>query len=136
MQGTVRFTRQADGVLIEAKVAGLAPGLHGFHIHEWGDVECMDGKCAGGHFNPDGSHHGGPEAAVRHVGDLGNLEATKDGYGTYRRVDRRIKLSGQDSIIGRAVILHSDEDDLMSQPTGNAGLRVASGVIGIGKPKE
>ncbi len=135
VQGSVRFTRQEGGVLIEAKVAGLSPGLHGFHIHEWGDVDCMDGKCAGGHFNPEGSNHGGPDGAVRHIGDMGNIEANKEGYGTYRRVDKRIQLSGPNGIIGRAVILHAGEDDLMSQPTGNAGARVAYGVIGIGKPK-
>jgi len=131
--GTIRFT-QADGhVHIEGAVSGLAPGKHGFHIHQWGDVDCGDGVCTGGHFDPTGSAHGGPDAEVRHMGDLGNLEAGADGSATYARDDTRVELSGPRSIIGRAVIVHAGEDDLKSQPTGDAGARVAYGVIGIGK---
>jgi len=131
--GTVTFTQQPGGVLIEAEIAGLTPGKHGFHIHEWGDVDCADGTCTGGHFNPTGAAHGGPDSAERHVGDMGNIEADASGNGVYRRVDKVIRLGGPSSIIGRAIIVHAGEDDLTSQPTGAAGARVAYGVIGIGK---
>ena len=71
----------------------------------------------------------------RHAGDMGNIEADKDGHATLDYVDRTITLSGERSIIGHAVIVHEKEDDLKTQPTGNAGARVACGVIGIAKEK-
>lgn len=133
--GMIKFTRTDEGVLIEATVEGLAPGKHGFHVHQWGDVGCDDGKCTGGHFNPAGVDHGGPDDAVRHVGDLGNLEAGEDGVATYSRLDTLVSLdpTSPNCIIGRGIIIHADADDLVSQPTGAAGARVAAGVIGIGE---
>ena len=131
--GVVSFTQQPDGVLIEAELSGLTPGKHGFHVHEFGDVDCGDGTCTGGHFNPTGSAHGAPDASVRHVGDLGNIVADATGRGSYRRLDKVIRLGGRDSILGRAIIVHAGEDDLSSQPTGAAGARLAYGVIGIAK---
>jgi Cu-Zn family superoxide dismutase len=131
--GKVTFTQQADGVEVEAEFTGLTPGKHGFHVHEFGDCSKMDGSCAGGHFNPDKMKHGAPDAAERHVGDLGNIEADADGKATYKRVDTMISLSGPHSILGRAIIVHANPDDY-SQPTGNAGGRVGCGVIGIADP--
>lgn len=135
VNGTVTFTQQDNGVLIDATVYGLTEGSHGFHVHEFGDVDCGDGTCTGGHFNPTGSDHGGPDDEVRHVGDLGNIEADANGVGRYVRVDTMISLDmgSPNCIIGRAIIVHADADDLVSQPTGAAGARVAAGVIGIGK---
>lgn len=134
VSGTVSFTQQGDGVLVEALVSGLTPGAHGFHVHEFGDTNCDDGTCTGGHFNPYGVDHGGPESAIRHAGDLGNLMADGSGVATYTRVDRLVSLNMADPacVIGRAIIVHSDADDLVSQPTGAAGARVAAGVIGVG----
>jgi Cu-Zn family superoxide dismutase len=132
--GKVVFTQMKDGVEIAAEVSGLTPGEHGFHVHEFGDCSMADGKCAGGHFNPDGKPHGKPEAAERHVGDFGNLKAGADGKATYKRVDKMITFSGARSIIGRSVIVHDMPDDF-SQPTGNAGGRIGCGVIGIADPK-
>ena len=131
--GYVSFTQKKDGVHIKAEVSGLTPGKHGFHIHEFGDVNCDDGKCTGGHFNPTGKQHGSPDTFDRHVGDLGNLTADDSGKASHDQLDKVISLNGPNSIIGRAIILHSGEDDLTSQPTGAAGSRVASGVIGIAK---
>ncbi len=131
VQGVVHFVRQGDRVVIEAEFSGLTPGKHGFHIHEFGDVDCDTGVCTGGHYNPTGSDHGGPDSSVRHAGDLGNLVADENGNAVYRRVDSMVKLGGFHSVIGRAIIVHSGEDDLQTQPTGNAGSRVAYGVIGI-----
>ncbi len=129
--GQVTFSEVAGGVRIVAEIEGLTPGAHGFHIHVKGDCSAPDGTSAGGHFNPDGSPHGSPdnEASERHVGDLGNLMADATGTANYDRVDKVISLSGEKSIVGRGIIIHSGEDDLTSQPTGNAGKRLACGVI-------
>lgn len=130
-RGTVVFRRVGTGIAIEADVGGLASGPHGFHIHERGDCTAPDGTSAGGHFNPAGSSHGAPTDQERHVGDLGNVTANEAGAALYERTDDRIAFEGSNSIIGRAVIVHAGEDDLVSQPTGDAGARVACGVIGI-----
>lgn len=133
--GSVTFTQQGDGVLVEATVSGLAPGKHGFHIHALGDVTCPDGKCTAGHWNPAGAKHGSPDADERHHGNLGNLEAGADGKATYKRLDKMIQLNGAHSIIGRGIIVHAGADDLTTQPTGAAGARVAQGAIGIAAEK-
>jgi len=131
--GLVTFTKIKDGIKIVADVEGLTPGKHGFHVHQYGDCSGANGKTAGGHFNPEGTKHGGPESTIRHVGDLGNLVADENGRAHYERTDKVISFSGPHSIIGRAIIVHAGEDDLTSQPTGAAGARVACGVIGISK---
>ena len=133
VSGIITFIKTDYGIKIIADVEGLTEGEHGFHIHEFGDCSRLDGKSAGGHFNPDGKNHGAPDASERHVGDLGNLIAGDDGKAQYERTDTFISLSGSHSIIGRAIIVHAGEDDLTSQPTGAAGSRLACGVIGISK---
>lgn len=134
VEGTVTFTKSGDEVKIIADVTGLTPGKHGFHIHEFGDCSSPDGKAAGGHFNPTNNPHAGHDAAQRHEGDLGNLEADSSGKAHIDLTDNMMMMSGDKSIIGRGVIVHEKEDDLKSQPVGNAGGRVACGVIGIAKP--
>jgi superoxide dismutase, Cu-Zn family len=131
--GTVTFTASGDSVKVVADITGLTPGKHGFHIHEFGD--CSDPKAvsAGGHFNPGHKQHGAPDAAERHAGDLGNMEADASGKAHLELTDRVMKLSGSDSIIGHAVIVHEKADDLKTQPTGDAGGRLACGVIGVAK---
>jgi Cu-Zn family superoxide dismutase len=133
VHGTVHFTKKEGGIEVVADIMGLAPGKHGFHIHEYGDCTAADATSAGGHFNPDMKQHGAPTDMDRHVGDLGNLDAGADSTAHYDRTDTQISFSGTHSIIGRGVIIHSGEDDFVSQPTGNAGSRVACGVIGIAK---
>lgn len=133
VKGTVTFSQTERGFQVSAVVTGLTPGLHGFHIHQFGDCSAPDGTSAGGHFNPTAAAHAGPDAANRHAGDLGNLKADTGGNARYDRVDSQIRLGGPDSIIGRAVIVHAQADDLISQPTGNAGGRLACGVIGLAK---
>lgn len=127
----------ADGpVTVSGQITGLAPGSHGFHVHEFGDNTngCIS---AGPHFNPEGKTHGGPESEIRHVGDLGNIEAGADGIGKVHVVDRQIQLKGTHNIVGRTLVVHADVDDLgvggheLSKTTGNAGARVGCGVIGI-----
>ncbi len=132
--GTVTFTKTDDAVQVVADVTGLTPGEHGFHIHEFGDCSATDATSAGGHFNPTHKPHGAPDAAERHVGDLGNLEADASGKAHLEWKDKVMKLTGEDSIVGHAMIVHQKADDLKTQPTGNAGGRVACGVIGVAKP--
>jgi Cu-Zn family superoxide dismutase len=134
VKGTVTFAKSGDGVQIVADVTGLKPGKHGFHIHEFGDCSAPDAASAGGHFNPAHKQHGAPTAADRHAGDLGNLEADSSGKAHLQWTDPTMKLSGDESILGHAVIVHEKEDDLKTQPTGNAGGRLACGVIGVAKP--
>jgi superoxide dismutase, Cu-Zn family len=134
-RGVVTFAEVDGGTRIEAEITGLTPGKHGFHIHDFGDCSAADAASAGGHYNPDSHPHGGPGSAIRHPGDLGNLEADASGNARLVLVEPHPKLRGAHSVIGRAVIVHAKVDDLVTQPTGNAGARVACGVIGIAKSK-
>lgn len=131
VSGIVTFTQTDEGILIEADIEGLTEGKHGFHVHELGDISKSDGTSTGGHFNPDGVDHARHDDAVRHAGDFGNIIADENGKAHYEKIDTLISFSGENNIIGRGIIIHADEDDLVSQPTGNAGARVAHGVIGI-----
>jgi len=129
VHGEVKFIQKDGYVLITAHVEGLTPGKHGFHIHEAGDCSAPDGSSAKGHFNPTHKDHGGPDAQDRHEGDLGNLNADANGVANYKRKDKVVQLSGDNTIIGRSVIVHGGKDDYKTQPTGNSGARVACGVI-------
>lgn len=131
--GTVTFVQLTAGVKVMADVRGLTPGKHGFHIHEYGDCSALDGTSAGGHFSPTMMKHGAPTDEERHEGDMGNIVADSNGVAMYEWLDPLLTFAGPNSIIGRGVIVHADEDDLKSQPTGAAGARVACGVIGIAK---
>ena len=133
VKGLVTFTKTDSGIVVIGDLEGLTPGKHGFHIHQYGDLSDPEGKSAGGHYNPDGKKHGGPMSAERHEGDLGNITADANGVAHIEMTDKVIKLNGDHSIIGRGIIVHAGEDDLVTQPTGNAGARVAYGVIGIAK---
>lgn len=122
------------------QISGLAPGLHGFHVHQFGDN--TDGcTSAGPHYNPDGAEHGAPDddKGSRHAGDLGNVEANADGVANFDIKDSLISLNGERSVVGRTMVIHADVDDLgkggheLSKTTGNAGARLACGVIGITK---
>src|SRR4029453_2480944 len=134
--GTVRFHSQAGGVHATGELSGLTPSAkHGFHVHEFGDCSAPDGASAGGHFAPDGHPHGAPDPAQHHAGDLGNVEADANGHA---KVDVTVPgltlATGDRAIIGRALIVPAQPDDLTSQPTGNAGPRVGCAVIGAAKP--
>lgn len=136
-EGVVTFTQTDDGVRIEASISGLEAGSsHGFHIHQYGDCRAADGTSAGGHFNPEDMPHGGPDDMQRHVGDLGNLEADENGEASADFTDSFLELNGANSILGRGVIIHAGQDDLESQPTGDAGSRLSCGVIGVANPEQ
>ena len=128
--GTVTFTQKGDKVSMTAKVSGLSPGPHGFHIHEKGDCSAGDGMSAGGHFNPTGKPHGDPAMADHHAGDMPQLVADASGNATLTADLSPMTIgAGANDIAGKAVIVHKDPDDFKTQPTGNSGARVACGVI-------
>jgi superoxide dismutase, Cu-Zn family len=130
VKGTVEFKQTDDGVEVTANLEGLKKGDHGFHIHEKGDCSAPDAASAGGHFNPSKHKHGAPDAAEHHEGDLGNLTAGADGKATKTFTMKGITLDeGETSIVGKGFIVHEKADDMKTQPTGNAGARVACGVI-------
>jgi len=127
--GAVTFTEVEGGIRVVAALVGVRQGAHGFHIHEKGDCSSGDGTSAGDHWNPEGVAHGGRHSAIRHVGDLGNVTADAEGVVRADFVDGIIPFDGVNSIIGKGFILHADEDDLISQPSGAAGIRISCGVI-------
>jgi Cu-Zn family superoxide dismutase len=132
--GTVTFTEVADGVQVDAEITGLTPGNHGFHVHEFGDCSAADATSAGAHFNPTNQPHAAPDAAERHVGDMGNVEADGSGKAKLEYLDHQISLTNdQQLVVGRSVVVHAKADDLKSQPAGDSGARVACGVIGRAK---
>jgi Cu-Zn family superoxide dismutase len=129
-KGTVTFTQVGSVVRVNANLSGLkADAEHGFHVHEKGDCSSGDGMSTGGHFNPGGHSHGA-QGAEHHAGDMPSLKA--DGYGN---VNASFELkgvtvgSGPGDVVGRGLIVHRDPDDLKTQPTGNAGPRIACAVI-------
>ena len=124
--GTVTFSETTGGVRLEARLAGLTPGEHGFHIHEAGDCSAADAASAKGHYNPTGRTHGHHAQGEHHSGDMPNLVANAQGD-AHLTVDLKgVTLA---EITGRSVIVHADPDDYKSQPAGNAGKRIACGVI-------
>ncbi|MCX7960921.1 MAG: superoxide dismutase family protein [Burkholderiales bacterium] len=132
--GTVHFYQLDGRVRVVAKVSGLVPGReHGFHIHEVGDCSSGDGMSTKGHFNPFGKPHGHFASAERHAGDLPSLEADANGFaGLEVDMDQITVTPGPASIVGRGLIVHADPDDYKTQPTGNAGARIACAVIQAG----
>lgn len=138
--GYVLFTETDQGLKVTGEATGLKEGEYGFHIHEAGDItSCL---ATGGHFDNEENIHGGRDHEMRHVGDFGNLLFVGDDVGVAKIdfIDDIVSLRGKNNILGRAVVLHENRDDLglgnhsLSPITGNAGPRVACGVIGIRSP--
>lgn len=131
VRGTVRFEDREGAALVSLDVSGLAPNAtHAIHVHENGDCSAPDASSAGDHFDPEGHPHALPGTPVRHAGDMGNFTANDQGriqtetmIETFRVVD-----PAAPSVVMRAVVVHADPDD-GSQPSGNAGPRLACGVI-------
>merc|ERR1712212_600118 len=135
VKGTIKISQEADGkpCTVSGVVTGLSEGKHGFHIHQFGDYSS---GCAstGGPFPPPGTPHGGPQDDNRHAGDLGNIIANSEGVATVEITDAQVTLTGINSVVGRAIVVHAGEDDLGrggfedSLTTGHAGGRLACGV--------
>lgn len=123
---------QGGPTLIKGKISGLEKGQHGFHIHEFGDLS-RGCDSAGAHYNPDNVDHG--DLSKGHVGDLGNISADDSGVAEFTIVAKRVDLIGERSVVGRSIVIHKDQDDLgkggdlESLKTGNAGDRLACGII-------
>ncbi|MCM1983333.1 superoxide dismutase family protein [Lyngbya confervoides] len=132
VSGTVDFVQAGEAVQVVVNVQGLKPNtVHGWHIHEFGDISTPDGNSMGGHYNPENQDHALPNKTNRHAGDLGNLTADAQGNARQEITVDNISINGtKNPILGRGVIIHADEDD-GGQPTGNAGARIAQGVIGV-----
>jgi len=141
VQGTIWFSQEKDGepTTIKGEIKGLSPGLHGFHVHQYGD---MTNGCtsAGPHLNPFSKTHGGPKDEDRHMGDLGNVQAGADGVAHIEMTDHQLQIIGPHSIVGRSIVVHKEVDDLgrgegnkkeESLKTGNAGERLGCGVIAL-----
>jgi superoxide dismutase, Cu-Zn family len=135
--GTVRFTQEGNSVKVVAHVEGLSPGQkHAIHVHEFGDCSSTDANSAGSHYNPEKHEHGLPDKDQRHAGDLGNLQADASGKAHLELTVNNITIAGnKNPVIGRAVIVHAKADD-GGQPVGNAGARIACGVIGAANTAE
>ena len=133
VSGTVSFQGVGQKVRVEARVAGLTPGQHGFHVHEAGDCSAADASSAKGHFNPAAKAHGHHGGGDRHAGDMPNLVADATGKATLTaELDMLALNEGPAGILRRSVVIHADPDDYKSQPAGNSGKRVACGVIRAG----
>jgi Cu-Zn family superoxide dismutase len=135
-KGTITLTPEGEGVRVVAHLEGVdLNGQHGFHVHETGDCSHGEGDkhftSAGGHFNPTNTEHACPPTEPRHAGDLGNIEVT-NGTGHLETTTNLLSLSGPNSAVGKAIILHAKADDCKTQPTGDAGDRLACGVVTMG----
>lgn len=129
--GSVMFHQAGDGVMVHARLSGLKPNQeHGFHVHEKGDCSSGDGMSTGGHFNPLGKPHGPHGGSEKHAGDLPALKADAAGRADVKFTVKGITVgSGATDIVGKGLIVHAQPDDYQTQPTGNAGARIACAVI-------
>lgn len=132
VSGRLTLVPMGDGVHVTGEIGGLQPnGSHGFHIHEKGDCSAADASSAGGHFNPAAQPHGRAGHGAHHAGDGDNLIADAQGVARVNAHFSGVNLGGggANDIAGRALIVHANADDYSSQPAGNAGARVACGLI-------
>jgi Cu-Zn family superoxide dismutase len=129
--GMLRFAQTGDKVVVTGEIRGLKPNAeHGFHVHEKGDCSSGDGMSTGGHFNPGAAAHGQHGQGAHHVGDMPSLKADAQGVARVDFSSTSLTLKpGASSIVGKGLIVHRDPDDYKTQPTGNAGPRVACAVI-------
>lgn len=135
VSGTLQVVPIAGGVRVTGEIGGLPRnGSYGFHVHEKGDCSAADASSAGGHFNPANAPHGRVRQGEHHAGDSDNLVADAKGVAKVDRQFVGLVLGGgaANDAIGKAVIVHASPDDYTTQPTGNAGARIACGVIKAG----
>ncbi|SDZ24645.1 superoxide dismutase, Cu-Zn family [Lysobacter sp. yr284] len=136
VSGKLSVRPMGDGVHITGEIGGLTPNsTHAIHIHEKGDCSAADASSAGGHFNPAAQPHGQVDHGAHHAGDMDNLVANADGVAKVDAHASGVTLGGgaPNDVAGRAVIVHASADDYKSQPAGNAGARLACGIIKTGR---
>jgi len=132
LTGIAKFVQNGDAVHVTVDVSNATPGTHAVHLHEKGDCSAPDATSAGGHFNPGHMEHGSPDAAAHHAGDFGNMTVGEEGHGHIELDTTMLTvLPGDRSVVGRAVVVHANEDDMHTQPTGNAGGRIGCGVVAV-----
>ena len=131
--GTLTLTTMGDGVHVGGEIGSLRPGAHGFHVHEFGDCSAADASSAGGHFNPTNPPHGRSGPGPHHLGDSDNIVANADGVAVVDAHLHDVTLGTglANDIAGKAIVVHAQPDDYTSQPSGDAGARVACGVIAV-----
>jgi Cu-Zn family superoxide dismutase len=130
--GQVVLTRAEDGVLLNVTLTGVAPGEHAFHVHAVGKCEPPDFKSAGPHFNPDQTKHGMMNPEGPHSGDMPNLHVPDSGKLKVEILNTLVSLGGDAALLdddGSALIVHAGADDYKTDPAGNAGDRIACGVV-------
>lgn len=133
-RGNLLLTNEGTSVSIKGEITGLMPGQeHGFHVHEVGDCSAPDFQSAGEHLNPTKDPHGGPKSSARHLGDIPNAKADKEGRAaidvSLKGATLADKDGGPNQILGKAMVVHAMPDDYKTQPSGGSGARIACGVI-------
>ncbi len=136
--GAARLDELRGGVHIVLEMTGMPPGDHGVHIHAVGKCDPPAFATAGPHFNPGGRQHGTLNPQGAHAGDLPNITVGADGRGRLETVSERISLGGDATSLfdadGSALVVHAQPDDFKTDPAGNAGARIACGVIARPEP--
>jgi len=137
--GSARLIQQGHDIAVSITVSSLAPGLHGTHVHMTGSCIAPDFKSAAGHWNPKSTQHGMHNPLGAHAGDMPNMDVGSDGTGMLRFSISNARISGGETALldvdGAAIVIHAGPDDMMSDPAGNAGQRVACGVIMVNTTK-
>ncbi len=130
LNGSVNFSQSGKQVVVTGTFSGLKPNSeHGVHIHEKGDCSAVDAMSALGHYNPTNTQHGSVHSSAHHAGDMPNIVSDASGNANYRATLTDFSLVGDQTIIGRSVVVHRDPDDYKSQPAGNSGPRIGCGLI-------